>query len=170
MSDYLAHSLSRLFVPALIVLLKLCLVFGGSSVGELRVLACKETEQVATLWQVSIDGIDFKLKRSVRWSIIRVHSRHSCCVMHGLPLPWLHDNAQRSELNYPSDPRFFSSPQLSSLSAHCQTLPFYTPWSNTVYYTPQTTTSKILQFLFCSIQDVHYMMGAGGALLLCVCM
>lgn len=38
-----------LFLPGLIGPLKLCLPFGGSSAGELRVLAEEETLQVAPL-------------------------------------------------------------------------------------------------------------------------
>lgn len=59
----------------------------GSCVQEVRVPACEETLQVAPLWQVSIDAIDFKLKWGVRWSIKGVHAGHSCSVMHGLPSP-----------------------------------------------------------------------------------
>lgn len=75
-----------------------------------------------------------------------------------------HDSALRSELNYPSDPCFSPCPLLSSLSAHCQTLPFYTPWSNTVFFyylsTPFTQPlSKLLQVLLCSMLalGVHIM-------------
>lgn len=71
MSDYQAHALFLPFVPSLIGLLPLCSPFGGSSVGELRLLASEETLLVAPLWQVSIDAIDFKLKWGVGWSIIK---------------------------------------------------------------------------------------------------
>lgn len=37
------------------------------------------------LWHISIDAFDFKLKLSVRWSIMALHFRQSCSVMHCLP-------------------------------------------------------------------------------------
>lgn len=81
-------------------------------------------------------------------------------------LPGPQDSALRSELNYPSDPRSFSSPLLvlpflhsakpSHFTLHGATLFFLLP-----YYTPRTITSKMLQFLLCSMLDleVHYMLG-----------
>lgn len=83
MSDYHAHLLPLFFVLQRMGLLKLCLAFGGSSVGELS----EETLQVALLWQVSIDAIDFKLKLVVRWSIITPLPWHRHSVMHWLPSP-----------------------------------------------------------------------------------
>lgn len=83
MSDYHAHFLPLFFVLELMGLLKLCLVFGGSTVGELS----EETLQAALLWQVSIDAIDFKLKRVVRWSIRTLLPWHCHSVMHWIPSP-----------------------------------------------------------------------------------
>ena len=101
--------------------------------GSRGVPAREETLQVAPLWQVSIDAFDFRLKPSVRWSIIRVHSGQSCGVMHWPPSPCLTTVNVRSELNYPPRPTLLLRPPLSSISAHSQTLLFYTPWRNTVF-------------------------------------
>lgn len=48
-------------------------------------------------------------------------------------LSGLHSSVLWWELNYPLRPALLLLSLLSSLSIHCQTLPFYTPWSNTVF-------------------------------------
>lgn len=82
-------------------------------------------------------------------------------------LPGLHDNAPRSELNYPGEPALLllspavlpfctlpNPPILHSMEQHCFLLP--------LLHTPRTATSKkMLQLLLCSTLDrgVHCMSG-----------
>lgn len=114
----------------------------GSTFGQPRVLACEETLQVASPWQVSIDAIDFKLKRGVRPSITGVHCRHSCSVMHGLPGPDLHDHALPSDLVYggglrfPPCPRPSSHPPSSRLQVQSTAVWRSQEWNVIVFITP----------------------------------
>lgn len=149
------------------------LAFGDSSVGKLRVLACEQTLQVASLWQVSIDAIDFKLKQSVRWSIIRVHSGQQlqCDAWASLPRLSRQCTAIRAKLPWrpsttsplPCCPPFLHTAKPSHFTLHGETLFFY-------YLTtpPHTTISKMLRFLLCSMLEleVHYRVCQVGSSLL----
>lgn len=156
MSDYQAHALFLPFVPSLIGLLPICSPFGGSSVGELRVLASEETLLVAPLWQVSIDAIDFKLKWGVGWSIIKsaLWTQLWCDAWASLPRLSQWCSVIRAALLLFSPAVLPLWPLLNPPILHLmeKTL-FLLP-----DYTPRTTTCTMLQFLLCSVMqlEVHY--------------
>lgn len=81
--NFLLYFLLPLFLNWL---LKLCLTLGLVSKernwGSEGCSAVGMALGDAPVWQVSIDAIDFKLKRRVRWSIIRDDSGQRLSVMH----------------------------------------------------------------------------------------